>query len=208
MPTGDAERLSKANSPIDIAKVRNRAGSIQSHLSVSNSLKRLRISPGWYSSFPKRHTRDVGEILGQQSQRTRQTDGRAFLHESLSENGLRGGHLDRTCIKLIARYTFIAYCILSCIITTHRLYTFFSKDTHMQLQRPTSIHLPTMEMSVMTTYLLRAISCRATFEPFVLSNGHRPDNQISFVGWLNESEVDFIRTWNTRWPGMFHTTTS
>ena len=206
MSEDDREQLSEGNSePIDITRIRNGA-SIQRHLSVSKSLKRLRISPSWYSSFPRDRIHNSPEVglSGQQSQRTKKTELRMFHHcETPSENPIRGGRLDRSYFKLISRFILIAYCFLSCIVATCRLYTFFRTKTHTSrvLQRPAAVNPPTMEMSVMTNYLLKALPCCATFEPFVLSNDHN-DSDVSFVGWLSESEVDSIGTWNTLWPGM------
>ena len=197
MPAHSAEQLSKGNLPIDITSTRRNNAPIQSHLSVTTSLNRIRISPNWYTSFPKERIHDLGEIP-----RSKKTDIRT---DGLSENNLRGGRQDRTCGKLIARYTLIGYCFLSCVIATCRLYSFFFIKPHTpEPLTQDAVRLPTMEMSGMTNYLLKAIPCcTTTFEPFVLSNNHKPeDSGVSFVGWLNESVVDSIRVWSTRWPGM------
>jgi len=199
MPPDDRERLSKGNLPIDITSTRrNNALGIQSHPSATTSLKRLRISPNWYPPFPNNRIH-VGEIP-----RSKKSDS-GIRTEGLSENNsLRGGRLDRTCGKLIARYTLIGYCLLSCVIASCKLYSVFCIKTQTpELQTLAAIQSPTMEMGVMTNYLLKAIPCCPTFEPFVLSNDHKPeDSGVSFIGWLNESVVDSIRTWSTRWPGM------
>ena len=205
MPADDEQQYSEQFFPIDITTIRNSAP-IQSHLSKSNasSLKRLRISPNWYPSFPKDRIHNFAKVSGQQPQRTKKTDVRTF-QESLPESGIRlGGRLDRTCGKIIARYALIAYCILSCIIAAYRVYAFIFVKTYTPQQhpRPQLVQLPTMEMSVMTGYLLKALPCCTTFEPFVLSSDHK-DSEVSFVGWLNESAIDSIRTWSTRWPGRF-----
>ena len=190
-PTNDLQLISE----VDITQIRNTA-SRKSHLSVSNSSKRLRISPSWYPSFPKDNFNQPS-IQSPELQRTKKPDLQTF-----TENILRGGRLDRTSIKLIARYAFVAYCFLSCIFTTCNLYSFCTHIHTTDPRRPPDeVQSPTMDMSALTNYLLKTIPCcTSSFEPFVLSHDHKQGG-VSLVGWLNESDVDSIRTWTKTWQG-------
>lgn len=192
---------------IDISKMEN-SDTVQSHLSISNSSKRLRISPSWNTSDYTGAILDDVELLVQHQLKHKKTDQEEDIAldtcptvNSAATRTIRP--LERGYVRPFARCALLIYCVVSCIIATIRLYIHLNNESHTQVaERPSLAYVqPTMEAVAMSDYLTKATTSSVHFEPFVLSSEMTTGN-VSLVGWIADSDVDSIRTLQRSWPGM------
>src|SRR6266540_1004028 len=202
----DNENTTAPHASIDISKMEN-SDTVQSHVSVSNSSKRLRISPSWNSSDSTESILDDVEALVQHQLQLnhKKTDHAeedintsldtcptVVLNNTATRTTFRP--VERGYVRPFARCALLIYCFVSCVIATIRLYMYVNNNEPVtERHRPVPTHLPTMEAIAMSNYLTKATTTPVHFEPFVLSNEVTTGN-ISLVGWLADSDVNSIRT--------------
>ena len=211
MPTHHVAQHSDKNitpASIDISKMEN-SDTVQSHVSISNSSKRLRISPSWNSSDSTEAILDDVELLGQHQLKHKKTGHEGDIAvdacptvNSTATRTIRPLVNERGYVRPFARCALLIYCFISCVVATIRLYMYLNNESRAQVteQHRLSYFQPTMEAIAMSNYLTKATSS-VHFEPFVLSN-ERTTGNVSLVGWIADSDVDSIRTLQRSWPGM------
>jgi len=197
---------SQRPSSINMSKIGN-SDTLQSHLSVPSSSKRLRAPPGSLSLVSNQNDVDPSKQHTLSVKRADLWGNPVIAQEpsALDVSGtIRSTSSVRTRIQLVARYALIFYCFVSCIVATIRLYVFCSSTNTVRWDtQPVNDKSPTVEtVNSMTGYLTKAIPGSTYFEPDVLSNRVQNDS-VSLVGWLADSEMDLIRTWMRHWPGLF-----
>jgi hypothetical protein len=223
------ELLSKVadSVPVDISKIKT-SDSVQSHLSTTNSAKRLRnasINKGLSA-----HLR-MPDAMNRSAQGFVQA---IFMPSHITlptvHSPTRPTRLERPlCFKFSIKYGILLYCFLSCIITSVRLYInlYGKKIVHdgtqtVKISELLPCKFPPVALvnaiilhqefildnnggnASLAHYLTRMLTTSSgsvTLEPFILSN-IRPNSSVTLCAWANDSEFESLdKKWLHHWHG-------
>ena len=211
--------------PVDISTLKA-SDSVQSHLSTTNSAKRLRnasINKGLSA-----HLR-MPDAMNQSAQGFVEAFfSPSYLTLPTAHTPTRPTRLERPiCFKSI-KYGILLYCFLSCVITSVRLYInlYGKKIGHdgaqtVKISGPLPCNfLPVALVNAMIfhhefvpdnngdaslahylTRMLATSSGSVTLEPFILSNIH-PNSSVTLCAWASDSEFESLdKKWLHHWHG-------